>query len=74
MKTLHVLNTTVDYFGGPATFAALLIAYALPALVAIFRGHRNALAIAALNVMLGWTALGWIASFVWAWTYVEPKV
>lgn len=46
----------------------IIIVYLLPALIALIRGHKNTLAISTLNIMTGWTALGWIASLVWALT------
>lgn len=51
---------------------ALLIvaigAYFIPLLVAIARGHANRLAIGVLNLLLGWTLLGWVAALIWACT------
>lgn len=43
-------------------------AYLLPLLIAASRGHENTVAIGALNILLGWTMLGWIAALVWALT------
>ncbi|MEE9235505.1 MAG: superinfection immunity protein, partial [Candidatus Acidoferrales bacterium] len=40
--------------------------YFLPLLVAMLRKKRNAPAIAILNLLLGWTILGWIVALVWA--------
>ena len=40
--------------------------YMLPFLVAMGRGHRNTAAIFVLNLLLGWTALGWIAALIWS--------
>ena len=45
--------------------------YFVPAIVAFARGHHNKIAIALLNALLGWTAIGWIASLVWSATKVE---
>jgi Superinfection immunity protein len=47
---------------------ALLItaAYALPALLAFYRRHGRAEAIAILNLLLGWTVVGWLAALAWA--------
>lgn len=45
--------------------------YILPTLIANQRNHHNALAIAALNLLLGWTFVGWALALVWALT--EPK-
>lgn len=42
--------------------------YLAPLLVAIRRRHRNAKAISALNILLGWTVLGWVGSLVWSLT------
>ena len=45
--------------------------YLLPVSIAASRSHPNTMAIAALNILLGWTMLGWIASLVWALTAVD---
>jgi hypothetical protein len=46
----------------------VLSIYFLPATIAINRDHYNAKAIGALNLILGWTILGWLFAFIWAWT------
>jgi hypothetical protein len=40
--------------------------YFLPALIAFLRNHKNKLAIFLLNLLLGWTVLGWVVSLVWS--------
>lgn len=40
--------------------------YFLPSLVAFLRQHKNKLAIFLLNLLLGWTVLGWVVSLVWS--------
>jgi hypothetical protein len=40
--------------------------YLLPSIIAYKRRHRQFIAILALNVLLGWTLLGWVGAFVWA--------
>lgn len=47
--------------------------YLLPTFIAMGRSHHNAGAIAALNILAGWTALGYLAAFVWCLTSVKPK-
>ena len=48
--------------------------YFAPSVVAVLRRHHNALAIFAVNLLLGWTFLGWVAALVWALTVVhDPK-
>jgi len=46
---------------------ALIFAfYFLPTLIAFLRQHKNKLAIFLLNLLLGWTVLGWVVSLVWS--------
>ena len=57
--------------------ALILIAavYMLPTMNALLRRHANTGAIATLNVLLGWTVLGWIGAVVWSMTCnVRPEV
>ncbi len=45
----------------------------VPALVAFQRHHRNRMAIAVLDLLVGWTFIGWVVALVWACTKdVEP--
>lgn len=45
-----------------------ICAYMFPFLLAGMRGHRQSMAIGALNLLLGWTFLGWVIALVWALT------
>jgi uncharacterized membrane protein len=47
---------------------ASLTVYLLPSIVADVRHHPQSLAIFVLNILLGWTLLGWIAALFWAYT------
>lgn len=48
--------------------AVLLIValYFLPWLIALSRHHNNAVAIFFLNLLLGWTLVGWVVALVWS--------
>jgi hypothetical protein len=49
--------------------AAVAIAfYLLPTIIAVLRKHQHMPAIAAVNILLGWSFLGWVAALVWALT------
>jgi|tagenome__1003787_1003787.scaffolds.fasta_scaffold20939806_3 hypothetical protein len=51
-----------------------LLFYVLPSIVASKRRHRNFTAILVLNLLAGWTLIGWIVSIVWACTdNVNPR-
>jgi hypothetical protein len=65
------LNDFYDIIG-LLLWALMLGVYLLPTLVAWVRDHRKLYAIAAMNVMLGWTILGWIGALIWALTAKEP--
>jgi hypothetical protein len=43
-----------------------LIAYFLPFFVAAGRKHRFTTAIGLINLLLGWTIIGWLAAIIWA--------
>ena len=47
--------------------------YLLPAIVASSREHHRTVAILALNVFLGWTAVGWATALIWALTKPAPS-
>ena len=42
--------------------------YFIPAIVAASKNKRNSGAIFGLNLLLGWTIVGWVVSLVWALT------
>jgi hypothetical protein len=52
----------------------LLCLYFLPAIVAMARRHHQQSAILLLNLLLGWTLIGWVVAIVWAATAVNPPV
>ena len=44
----------------------LLGLYFLPSLIAFLGKKSNFMAIFALNLLLGWTLVGWVVSLVWS--------
>jgi ABC-type transport system involved in cytochrome c biogenesis permease component len=40
----------------------------MPTVIALLSKKKNTLAILTLNLLLGWTVLGWIIALVWAVT------
>ncbi len=45
-----------------------VVAYMFPWIVSLTRLHRQATAIFALNLLTGWSVVGWIGCCVWACT------
>jgi hypothetical protein len=48
-----------------------LFIYLLPSFIAYGRNHHNKGAILLLDLLLGWTALGWIGALIWSATVVK---
>ncbi|MBF8773886.1 superinfection immunity protein [Pseudomonas fulva] len=40
--------------------------YLLPTIIAWSRSHHNKAPILLLNLLLGWTVLGWLAALIWS--------
>ena len=43
----------------------------IPSVIAFLRDHQSKWAILALNVLLGWSGIGWIAALIWSLTGVK---
>jgi hypothetical protein len=52
----------------------MIAGYFVPLLIAIRRKHPQVVAIAALNVFLGWSFVGWVAALIWALVSENPKL
>lgn len=52
--------------------AFLIFLYFLPSIVAEINKHRQFQAISTLNLLLGWTLIGWIIALIWSLT--KPSV
>ena len=42
------------------------VMYFLPSIIAFARSKRDSTSILVLNLLLGWTAIGWVIALVWA--------
>ncbi len=57
---------------GVVMVVACLGVYILPSLLAWKRGSSRRWKITAINVLLGWTVIGWIVSMVLTYAYEPP--
>lgn len=46
--------------------AIMVVAYLGPSLIAYNRKHPAKGSIIAINILLGWTGIGWLVSFIWS--------
>jgi hypothetical protein len=51
----------------------MLALYFLPAIIAAARHHPQSVVIFVLNLLVGWTFLGWVAAIVWACIRITPR-
>jgi hypothetical protein len=52
----------------------IVVLYMLPTFIAFGREHPRRQDVALVNILLGWTLIGWIAVFLWAsLTHVESE-
>ncbi|NPT53377.1 superinfection immunity protein [Paraburkholderia elongata] len=49
-----------------AAFLGALMLYLVPAMIADAREREDAFAVTMVNILLGWTVIGWFAALVWA--------
>ncbi|SEO26038.1 Superinfection immunity protein [Rhodospirillales bacterium URHD0017] len=45
---------------------AFVALYFIPSIIAFYRAKPSRFRIAFLNLLTGWTTIGWLAAFVWA--------
>jgi hypothetical protein len=51
---------------GLISLAILLALYFTPSIIAHNRNHRQFTAIFLLNLITGWTFIGWVAALIWS--------
>jgi hypothetical protein len=66
-----VTETSATQFSGLGEWLIVLgplflIAYFIPFFIATGRKHRFNIAIGLINLLLGWTVIGWFAAIIWA--------
>lgn len=73
---MTVLNDGAAGVGGVLAVLVIAVlsiaAYFIPTIIAIARSHDNQWAIAAVNLLLGWSFIGWVVALVWSLTSSEP--
>ena len=59
---------------GVLALLVIFVPYFFPFIVAALRGHHNMGGVFIVNLLLGWTLIGWIIAFVMACTSVRRRV
>lgn len=50
-----------------------VVIYFVPAFIAFKREHPQKVSIILLNVLLGWSVIGWVGSLIWAFTNPQKQ-
>ena len=62
----------LDFPGSYIPFGLVSLAlYFLPTIIVLARRKKNVLGPILVNVLLGWTVIGWIVALIWALTIDE---
>ena len=62
----------MDFVYGLVMIGIAVAVYFIPLLIASKREHPSGNAIAALNLLAGWTFLGWLIALVWSLSAFTP--
>lgn len=66
------VNAMLPFADGTASLVVFLLAlYGVPSIVAFTRTHHQRFAILTLNLLLGWTLIGWVGALVWSATAIH---
>ena len=66
---------TVSTEGAAGILLILVLVYFLPVAIAITRRHPNGIAIFLINLLFGWTFIGWFIALIWAVKAIDrPQV
>ena len=60
------INPFSAFFGG--SFIVLSLIYFFPTMTCLLRRHNNKIPIFIVNMLLGWTFIGWVVALVWSFT------
>ena len=63
---IRAIPTLLDALGPFIVIAVIFLLYWLPTVIAFRRGHVSRGGILILNLVAGWTVIGWIVCLIWA--------
>lgn len=73
MKNSLVLSIAM-LIGCITLLVASLLLYFIPTIVAVKRKHLQKIPIILINILLGWSLIGWIVALIWACMESKPKI
>ncbi|WPB59040.1 superinfection immunity protein [Xylophilus sp. GOD-11R] len=64
----------MEKFAAVMAYVFAVLLYLLPIYEAVSRDHAKAVSIGLVDLLLGWTIVGWIVALVWALRAPKPEV
>jgi hypothetical protein len=64
----------MDTVGGVIILLILLCVRAAPMVIAAMRNHPQIGPIIAVNILLGWTVIGWVVVLAWSFSSTKPRM
>ncbi|PBJ97556.1 hypothetical protein CMV24_02225 [Pseudomonas plecoglossicida] len=61
-------------YQGVATLVTAALFYLPPSIIAWLRRHPNRVSILFLNLLLGWTVIGWIVALIWSVSSIRRPI
>ena len=62
-----------DDWTGLTVWSIAALVYFVPTIIAFSADHRQRVAICALNLVAGWTLIGWVVALVWSLMRERPQ-
>jgi len=63
-------NNNIAFVAACIFFPSAIALYFIPGIIASRRSHPNATSIFILNLLLGWSLVGWIIALIWAYGHI----
>lgn len=67
------MNTEHETLFTIVTVVLIITVYLFPTVISMFRNTKNGMGIFLLNLFFGWTLIGYVAAFIWAFTAKTVK-
>lgn len=67
-------NAVLWGVGSWLMFIGMIVLYFVPTIIAVRRKHKSTGGIVALNILAGWTFVGWLIALVWSLSSAQQVV
>lgn len=65
---INLINLYIPYDYIVRVSVLAFLVYFIPTIIVFTRSHRQEVSIILVNILLGWTVVGWFAAMIWSLT------